>query len=61
MPASYKLDVSAPSANPLTTYVDTEKAGTYELDIVLQSYGSVSGTVFDHSTGLSVVSRVFCK
>lgn len=37
-----------------TTYVDTEKAGTYELDIVLQSYGSVSGTVFDHSTGLSI-------
>lgn len=51
---SYRIDVSASGADPQTVYLDAEKAGVYEFEVTLQSYGSISGTVADNTTGLPV-------
>lgn len=50
-PASYRLDVSAPSADPETVYLTAERAGVYELEIQLESYGNISGTILDNLSG----------
>lgn len=50
-PASYKLDVSAPSADPTSILFTAAKGGTYEFEIELESYGSISGTISDQLSG----------
>lgn len=51
---SYQFVISAPHSDPETIYLIAERRESYALDITLQSYGSIEGTVFDTSTGLPI-------
>jgi len=51
---TYRLDVSAPSADPESKVVVLAKGATLDIEITLQSYGTISGTILDLSTGMPI-------
>lgn len=51
---SYEMLVDAPSADPKSVYFTAVRSATYSFEVTLASYGTISGTVKDNSTGLPV-------
>jgi 5-hydroxyisourate hydrolase-like protein (transthyretin family) len=46
-----RLDFSAPFADPQTRYLTTVRGSTYVVDVTLQAYGAISGTITDATGG----------
>lgn len=57
-PGSYKLDVSAPGADPATTYLVAQKGEIYALEVTLQAYSAISGTVVGLDSGAPVAGAM---
>lgn len=55
---TYRLDVNAPSADPVTEVVTVAKGETLGLDFELQTYGYIAGTIADLSTGAPIPGAV---
>ncbi len=48
---TYQLSFSAPFADPASRTLTTVKGGSYPLDVTLQAYGSLTGTITDSDSG----------
>lgn len=51
---TYRFDVSAPSADPASRTLTMTKDGVYALDVTLQAYGAIGGTVTDAAAGAPI-------
>lgn len=51
---TYRFDFAAPSADPQSQTLTAVEGVTYALDVTLQSYGSLAGSVFDGATALPI-------
>jgi hypothetical protein len=53
-PDYYRFDFSAPFADPQTRYLTTVRGNAYTLDVALQAYGGVSGSITEASGGVGL-------
>lgn len=50
----YRFDFAAASSDPDTRYLTMVNKGMYTLDVTLQSYGTIAGSITDASTALAL-------
>lgn len=51
---TYRFDFSAPNADPQSSVLVMARNGTYTLNVTLQAYGTIAGTITDTGTGLGL-------
>ncbi len=55
-PDSYRLDFSAPNADADSRLITTVKGANQTVNVTLQSYGSLGGTIADQGTGATLAN-----